>query len=770
MRYFLCGQTGNVNRGCEAIIRSTVKVLNQSSGDIYVATYAPQMDRPMARELGITLISYDKYPTKIHRYSAAMMRRVNKKSLAGLKYILSPVMKMITPNDMCLTIGGDTYCYGRPINQIAFNKYTSKKNIDNILWCCSVEKGSITKEIKKDLNRYKYIFAREAITYNNLIQAGIDSKKVIKCCDPAFFLGLQQVPLPDGFLVGNTVGINVSEMVINESNTQAWDNVCTLIEHILNNTDMTICLVPHVYSIEKNTNDYPILKKIKEKYNSPRICMVDKEYNCEQLKYIISNCRFFVGARTHSTIAAYSSEVPTLVLGYSVKSKGIATDLFGTYDGYVLPYDELKEKNTLADAFANIVANEQAIKTRLNEFLPEYKNLLTEAVKRVIIKKDSDEKFSVCDPSLCTSCSACAQNCPQKCIEMKENEQGFLYPEIDYSKCINCRICQKRCPVKNRYKDDNQKPQAYACINKDTDTKMSSSSGGAFSALANWVINQGGAVYGAAFDDEFKLRHQRVDSIESVEKLRRSKYVQSDTNGIYQKVKDDLEAGKKVLFVGTPCQIGGLYSVLDKQYDNLITVDLVCHGVSSPKVWDKYLQFQEKNAGSSVKRVLFRDKRTGWKRFSMTIEFENGTEYSKPLTEDLYMRAFLLHICIKNSCTSCSFKNVHRQADVTLADFWGVENLCPELNDNKGVSLVLIHSQKGNDVFAQIKDAIVVEPVDFDNAILQNRSMTVSVKANALSARFYKDLEKIPVDKAIQKYCSSATSAKIRRKMAQIMR
>ena len=769
MRYFLCGQTGNINRGCEAIIRSTVKVLNQSSGDVYVATYAPKMDSPMARELGITIIPYASYPSSIHRYASVAMRRINKKSVAGLRYILKPVTDEITSGDTCFTIGGDTYCYGRPVSQIAFNKYTHKNKIDNILWCCSVEKNNITKEIKEDLNRYKYIFAREIITYNTLIQAGIDSEKIIKCCDPAFFLDCQQVPLPDGFAVGNTVGVNLSEMVISDSNPTVWDNVCAMIDYILNKTDMSICLVPHVYSIERNSNDYPILKKIKEKYNNPRICMVDDEYNCEQLKYIISKCRFFVGARTHSTIAAYSSEIPTLVLGYSVKSKGIATDLFGTYDGYVLPYDELRETSALADAFANIVANESNIKDRLSAFLPEYKKQLSDALS-VIKKKYVSDKFDICDPFRCTGCSACEQNCPQKCIQIKQNEQGFAYPKIDYDKCIGCRICQKKCPVKNKYKDDNQTPQTYACINKDQDVKMSSSSGGVFSALAHWVINQGGVVYGAAFDDNFKLKHQRAESIDGLDKFRSSKYLQSDTSGVFNKVKEDLEAGKQVLFSGTPCQIGGLYSVLDKKYDNLLTVDLVCHGVPSPMVWDKYLKFREQEAASVSDKVSFRDKKTGWKKYSLTIGFKNGDEYSKPLTEDLYMRGFLSHIFIRNSCTSCSFKNVHRQADITLADFWGVEKLYPDLNDDKGVSLVMIHSPKGSDAFLQVKDTLVTQTVDFESAISQNSSMTASVKINPLSKRFYKDLTKMPVDRVIEKYCSVKLTSKLRRKMAQILR
>lgn len=387
MRYFLCGQTGNINRGCEAIIRSTVKILQNNNEDIYVATYAPDLDRPMVRELGITIIPYANYPSQIHRYISIIIRKINKKSYFGFQYIHAPLMKLVNTNDVCLTIGGDTYCYGRPISNMAFNKFTTLNRIDNILWCCSIEKDNITNEVLEDLKRYKYIFAREKITYDNLLKAGIDESKIIKCCDPAFFLNHRKTLLPVGFIEENTVGINLSEMVINESNPNAWKNVCKLIEYILKRTDMSICLIPHVYSISQNSNDYPILKKLKDQFNDSRISIIDKEYNCEQLKYIISRCRFFVGARTHATIAAYSSEIPTLVLGYSIKSKGIASDLFGTYEGYVLPYHELIEENTLTNAFVNIMTNENEIKLKLHTFLPKYRKTLEDAIERIFKKK-----------------------------------------------------------------------------------------------------------------------------------------------------------------------------------------------------------------------------------------------------------------------------------------------------------------------------------------------------------------------------------------------
>ncbi len=767
-KVFLCGNTGSRNRGCEAIVRSTAKVIGARSGDIFLATFSPEQDMSMARDTGINLISYAKFPTSVHRYVCAIIRKIFKKSVAGQGIIQKPLFSRIGNNDICLNIGGDTYCYGRPIPSIALNRFTNKKGITNILWCCSVEKENIKGEILEDLKKYKYIFAREQLTYEALIDAGIDSSRVIKVCDPAFFLNMSEIDLPKGFKKGNTVGINVSEMTINSENPYAYSNVIALIRYILENTDMSVCLIPHVYSIKENENDYPILKKIYDEINSNRISIVGKEYNCEQLKYIISNCRFFVGARTHSTIAAYSSGVPTLVIGYSVKSKGIATDLFGTYDGYVIPYTELTEKNELLEAFKKIAENETEIKESLSSFLPQYKQQLSDAICKYILPEEKIEKpFEICCKEICSGCSACVNICPVNAISMKPDSEGFSYPVIDYSQCIYCGKCKKKCPVKNKYKEDNQEPQTFACINKNKNTRLESSSGGIFTLLAERVITDGGIVYGAAFDESFRLKHQRIEILADLSKLRGSKYVQSNTSYIYEKVKEDLASGRKVLYSGTPCQIGGLYAAVGKNNDNLITVDLACHGVPSPKVWEKYVTYRENKAGSKTKSISFRDKRTGWKKYSVTFKFENNTEYSMPLTEDLYMKGYLSHIFLRNSCTECSFKNIHRQADITLADYWGIESLQPEKNDDTGVSLVMIHSEVGKKLVSQIKNQMEVFPVQYKISTAENKSLVQSVKKSNLSRNFYKDFEKIPFDKLIEKYCGTGLCAKIRRKIAK---
>ena len=768
MSYFLCGQTGNVNRGCEAIIRSTVKVLSQNSGDIFVATYSPESDREMVRDLGINMISYDTYPTSVHRIVCGGFRKIFKGSDLGMSYKRRTLESLLQSGDICLNIGGDTYCYGRPELSISFNKYTSKNNIDNYFWCCSVEKGAITKEVKKDLNRYKKIFAREQITYDNLISSGIDKDKVIKVYDPAFFLDKKEVELPKGFALGNTVGLNVSECVLKKDDKYVYSNVLNLAKYILEETDMSICLIPHVYSIKRNVADWPILNKILADLNSDRVSIIDKEYNCEELKYIISKLRFMVCARTHASIAAYSSCVPTLVLGYSVKSKGIARDLFGTDENYVISYNDLTEKQELTSAFKFIARNEKEIRAHLNEFLPEYKKQLSDAVKKYIICKKNNKEFEICSYKLCSGCGACASSCPQNCIEMKADNEGFLRPEIDYSKCISCGKCRNICPVINRYKDDNREPKVIAAKNKDDAVRLSSSSGGVFFAVAEKIIESGGVVFGAGFDKDMNVVHKFSETVEGIKEFKGSKYVQSNIGNSYLKAKEFLDAGRVVLFTGTPCQIGGLQAYLGKEYNNLYTLDFICHGVPSPLVWQKYVKYKEKKAASKTQSAFFRHKKYGWKKFSLQFKFSNCSENLQVLSEDLYMQGFLADLYLRPSCYQCSFKNMHRVSNITLADFWGIDNIAPEFNDDKGTSLVLIHSLKGESLWEEVSSKFDVLKVDFDDAIKSNLSYLRSVKAPALRKTFFKKLNKKPINRLISGFVGRGYIAKLRRILSKI--
>ncbi len=359
----------------------------------------------------------------------------------------------------------------------------------------------------------------------------------------------------------------------------------------------------------------------------------------------------------------------------------------------------------------------------------------------------------VTDKKLCSGCHACYSVCPKRCISMKADSEGFCYPNIDESKCIDCGMCKRVCPILNKHIGNNG--QAYACINKDENIRMHSSSGGVFTLIAEYVINCGGVVFGAAFDDELNVCHTDIKSSEGLEKLRGSKYLQSKIGDTYKKAKEYLIKGRTVLFTGTPCQISGLKTYLGKDYDNLITQDLICHGAPSPKVWQNYLQYQSGkfNEDISFERLpCFRSKVNGWKLFSMVIEFNNRIKYIETLNKDAYMKAFLKDLILRPSCYNCHSKSLERESDITLADFWGVEKLLPEMFDDKGTSLVFINSLKGKKIFESISDKMIYRTADIDEAVKYNPAAYKSCAMNKKRDKFMSEINAENFDKIVKKY------------------
>lgn len=378
---FLCGHTGSQNRGCEAIVRSTIKIFKEVGlkSKPFLATSAVRQDENAKVHCLAELIPYNTYKSKFQRAFFAGLRKLFSNPIIGQSIIQKKLWNSIDAKDLSLAIGGDTYCYSTPTVFLAHNRKMQKLGVPSILWCCSVGKENLNKNIIDDLNRYSLIVVREEYTYKALKEAGIPEDKLMKCCDPAFLLDIKECELPNNFLAGNTVGINISSLVKNE---EVYSSVDYLIRTILEDTDMNICFVPHVYGAKIESGDLKLLREFYNKYSSTnRVSIVDKDLSCEELKFIISNCRFFAGARTHSTIAAYSTMVPTLVLGYSIKSKGIAKDLFGTDKGYVLPYTEIKEKEDIYNAFSRIFEAETTIKEHYKQILPSYTQTVRDTAK-----------------------------------------------------------------------------------------------------------------------------------------------------------------------------------------------------------------------------------------------------------------------------------------------------------------------------------------------------------------------------------------------------
>lgn len=332
------------------------------------------------------------------------------------------------------------------------------------------------------------------------------------------------------------------------------------------------------------------------------------------------------------------------------------------------------------------------------------------------------------DKTKCCGCSACVQRCPGQCIEMTTDFEGFGYPKVDGKRCMNCGLCERVCPILNHMDEQNDGPlKTYIAYAKDEDLRLSSSSGGMFTNFAEDVLQKGGMVFGAAFDSNFMVHHIGVADQKEIGKLRGSKYLQSRIENTYRDVEATLKTNVPVLFTGTACQVAGLKSFLRKDYSNLITVDVLCHGVPSPVVWKKYLETVKKAHGSALRRISSRCKNYGWKKFSVLLEFSNNTEYLRTFTEDPYMRLFLTNVCLRPSCYACKFKGMGRPSDVTIGDCWGVEQHSPEMDDDKGISVVIIHTEAGIELYQAIRPGLIEKECELNTTLPQSADSRKSV-------------------------------------------
>lgn len=298
----------------------------------------------------------------------------------------------------------------------------------------------------------------------------------------------------------------------------------------------------------------------------------------------------------------------------------------------------------------------------------------------------------------CVGCRSCEQTCPKKCIRIEENKEGFLYPTVDYSLCVDCGCCLERCPVEKNMMHRNNPFEVWAWKNKNETEIMKSASGGAADVASKTILEMGGMVYGAAYDDNFVVSHISIDNKDDRYKLQSSKYVQSDSKNTYSQVKKNLSDGKIVLYTGTPCQISGLYAFLGGDKENLYTIDLICHGVPSPKFFRKYIEYQNKQLGEKIISFNFRSKeKRGW-----------GTQYllktktktkTKTLSLDRYGNHFMKADCYRECCYQCLYANANRIGDLTVGDFWGIAKSHPEFYSPKGVSSVFVNTEKGKILF-----------------------------------------------------------------------
>lgn len=343
------------------------------------------------------------------------------------------------------------------------------------------------------------------------------------------------------------------------------------------------------------------------------------------------------------------------------------------------------------------------------------------------------------DKKECSGCTACLHICPKQCISMKQDDEGFLYPVVDKDICINCGLCEKVCPVATPiYK--NEKEDVYAAYVKNISQRIQSTSGGIFCVVAEWVIEQGGIVYGAAFDVNFKLRHIGVDAIQELNKLKGSKYLQSDLGNVFSEIKTYLLQGRWVYFTGVGCQVAGLNAFLRKEYDTLITSDLVCHGVPSQLMFDWHMDYLREKVKGNIISYSFRDCK-GW-GVCETYEYVSQTrgrriKNLRDYSLSPYLYSFMWAFNYRYSCYDCKFAKVPRQGDITLADYWGVKKYFRELDASKGVSLILINSKKGEYVWEKIKHKTEFYKSNLENAAEKNGNLIHATKMPAIRTYCY---------------------------------
>lgn len=347
----------------------------------------------------------------------------------------------------------------------------------------------------------------------------------------------------------------------------------------------------------------------------------------------------------------------------------------------------------------------------------------------------------------CCGCTACVSICPKHCVKMKQDREGFLYPVINIDVCTQCNACNNVCPVLNVGQKEvpprsySSKTKAYAAFIEDEEILLASSSGGIFTGVASVILEEGGVVYGAAWVNG-EVCHIAVDSIEELARLRGSKYVQSSLEGVLSEVREHLRAERKVLFSGTPCQIAGLRAFLRKEYDHLLTIEVACHGAPSPKVLRRYMQELQQQYGDDVK-LNFRSKRDGWREYKVTAYTGAEYHFHEGQKENIYMRGFLHELYSRPICHECPFKSGASGADITLADFWGIEKVLPDFPSLNGVSLVLAHSAKSEEMLMNLQ-RLNVNEVDLHQALKQNGALVHSEDPHPERNYFFKYLDEMP--------------------------
>ncbi len=364
----------------------------------------------------------------------------------------------------------------------------------------------------------------------------------------------------------------------------------------------------------------------------------------------------------------------------------------------------------------------------------------------------------------CCGCNACGDICVHNAIIFKTDKEGFWYPEVDLGKCTNCGLCEKICPILKPADKVKRYPVArtFAAYTKDNNIRMDSTSGGIHSMLATKMYEKNAYIGGAVYNPDHTVSQIVDDNPKRLPEIRSSKYLQSNAEGVYREIRSLLINGKNVFFCGCPCQIHALYNFLGKEYENLVTCDFICRGVNSPKVFLKYMEMLERQYCAKATKIKFKNKKWGWHNFSMRVSFANGKEYCKDRYHDLFFIGYLqVGNFTRPSCYECRFKGFPQKADITLADFWGIEKIDPSLDQDKGTSLVLINSDNGLELFDSIKEDIIWREFSMSEARIGNPAMDASLKAMTTNRdEFFEVLDYLPFEEVAKRFFPNPSSIK----------